>query len=235
MVIPHPSLARFLPRVVLGASAVLFLCQCETQRTYGEIRRGSIQFDPAAWGGQGGGSDEKEIRSKFAEKGYTIGEDGSIIADNPNLFADKKASGLDGKFGKKEAKFKNKEAKTKEFPTPEYIKRQQFAGAESARESGATAREGNSNQSQDKDARKLFSRTNRQTSSELASFETSRTGDTQKRFSTDSDAIGSSAISEAPRAGGLRQTAGYRSNAGLTVDDVKKMLSPGVYADRTGL
>ncbi|MEM1441224.1 MAG: hypothetical protein AAGF67_02710, partial [Verrucomicrobiota bacterium] len=59
--------------------------------------------------------------------------------------------------------------------------------------------------------------------------------DTQQRFSTSSDAVGTEAISDAPKPQGLRQTAGYRSNAGMTVDDVKKMLSPRVYAGRQGL
>lgn len=234
MVIPHHQLAALATRSLLATAAVLLLCQCETKRTYGEIRRGSVKFDQAMWGGQGD-NDAGEIRSKFAEKGYSIGEDGSIVADNANLFAGEKAKGLDSKFGKKEAKFKNDVARTKEFRTPEYIKRQEFAGVETARESGFSAREGNSNSSQDKQAGKLFQRTNRQQSNQLASFETGTASGSDKRFSTSSDAMGSEAITTAPRPTGVRQAAGYRANAGMTVDDVKKMLSPGVYADRRGL
>ncbi|MEM6915039.1 MAG: hypothetical protein AAF491_00630 [Verrucomicrobiota bacterium] len=222
-------------RTILVTVCALTLCQCEAERTVVGTRKGTIQFDPAMWGGQGGGNDSQEIRSKFAEKGYTIDEGGNIVADNPNLFANEKARGVDNQFGKKEAKFKNKEARTKEFRTPEYIKRQQFAGVEAAQESGSSAREGNSSRSPDKEARKLFQRTNRQTSSQLATFETDRTGDLNRRFATNSDSVGTEAISEAPVADGIRQKAGYRANAGMTVDDVKKMLSPKVYATQRGL
>ncbi|MEM7600959.1 MAG: hypothetical protein AAF357_06040 [Verrucomicrobiota bacterium] len=234
MVIPRQQEAMIAFRVLLAFGVALFLCQCETKRTYGEVRRGSIKFDQAMWGGQGN-NDSGEIRSKFAEKGYSIGEDGSIVADKPNLYSGEKAKGTDGKFGKKEAKFKKDEARTKEFRTPEYIKRQEYAGVEAARESGSTAREGNSNSSQDRQAGKLFQRTKRESSDQLASFNTGTAQGSEKRFSTTSDSLGSEAISSAPRASGVRQTAGYRANAGMSVDDVKKMLSPGVYASHKGL
>lgn len=234
MVNSRQKVASLAARILCVSAAVLLLCQCKTQRTYGEIRRGSISFDQAMWGGQGD-NDAGEIRSKFAEKGYKIGEDGSIVADNPNLFAGEKAKGLDGKFGKKEARFKNEVARTKEFRTPEYIKRQEFAGVEAARESGFSAREGNSNSSSDRQAGKLFQRAKTESSNQLASFETGTAPGTERSFSTDADRIGTEGISSAPRPDGIRQTAGYRANAGMTVDDVRKMLSPGVYADRRGL
>ncbi len=234
MVIPRQLIATLAIRCLLITGAALMLCQCETQRTYGEVRRGSIKFDEGMWGGQGN-SDEGEIRSKFAEKGYSIGDDGSIVADNPNLFSGDKAKGLDGKFGKKEAKFKNDEARTKEFKTPEYIKRQEFAGVDSARESGSRAREGNSNASKDRQAGKLFQRTNRQSSNQLASFDTGTARGSDQQFSTSSDLIGTRSQASAPRPDGIRQNAGYRANAGMTVDDVKKMLSPGVYSAQRGL
>lgn len=72
MVIPRHQLAALATRSLLAIAAVLLLCQCETKRTYGEIRRGSVKFDQAMWGGQGD-NDAGEIRSKFAEKGYSIG------------------------------------------------------------------------------------------------------------------------------------------------------------------
>lgn len=226
----------FLQRLRLVCAAVLavsLLCQCETKRTYGEIKRSTISFDQSMWGGQGA-SDEKEIRSKFAEKGYSIGDDGQIVADKPNLYSDQKARGVDGGFDKKEAKFKKSEARTKEFRTPEYIKRQQYSGVESARESQSVAREGNFGQSRDRDANRLFQRKTK-SSTELASFDTGTYQDANRTFSTASDSEGSRAIENAPIADGIRQTQGYRDNAALSVDDVKKMLNPGYYSRLKGL
>lgn len=233
MVIPLHRVASVSARTLLAFGAISFLCQCTTTTT--TTRKSTIKFDEGMWGGQGG-NDSGEIRSKFAEKGYSIGEDGSIVADKPNLFAGDKAKGLDGKFGKKEAKFKNDVARTKEFRTPEYIKRQEFAGAEAARESGSSAREGNSRTSSDRQASKLFQRTKTEGSNQLASFDTGNASGVDKRFSTSSDALGSEGIANAPRPAGIRQeSAGYKANAGMSVDDVRKLLSPGGYATRKGL
>ncbi len=215
--------------VAVAVCALVLLCQCETQRTYGEIRRGGITFDQGMWGGQGGGDDAAEIRSKFAEKGYSIGEDGTIKADKPDLFSDQKARGTDGSFDKKEAKFKKSEARTKEFRTPEYIKRQQYAGAEEARESGSTAREGDFQNSRDRDSRKLFQKRSK-TSTELASFNTRSFEGGNRQFDAGGDRVGSRAIDTAPVADGTRQTAGYQDNASLSMDDVKKMVNPGHYS-----
>lgn len=216
-------------RLLLAGAAVCLLCQCETKRTYGEIRRGSITFDQAVWGGQGGGSDEKEIRSKFAEKGYSIGEDGSIKADKPDLYAGEKARGVDGGFQKKQARFRKSEARTKEFRTPEYVKRQQFRGVESADEDGDAAREADFTKSRDRQSGRLFARKTEE-SSQLSTFDTGSDREASRTFSTGSDARGSEAIATAPVADGTRQTMGYQDNASLSVDDVKKMLNPGSYA-----
>ena len=214
---------------LLGAfGAALFLCQCETKRTV-KSTRSTISFDEGVWGGQGGGSDQGKIRSKFAEKGYSIGDDGKIKADNPNLYAEKQAKGLDGKFGKKQARFKNKEARTKEFRTPEYLKRQEFRGADAARETGSRAREANFGDSRDRASNKLFGKKTK-SSSDLATFGTSTNNQSNKSFSTNADRAGSSAIASAPVADGRRQMMGYEDNASLTLDDVKKMVSPGTYA-----
>lgn len=220
-------------RVAALGVATLVLCQCETKRTVKSTRT-SFGFSEAMWGGQGGGTDEGEIRSKFAEKGYTIAEDGSIKADKPNLYADQKARGMDGAFNKKEAKFRNREARTKEFRTPEYIERQQFAGADSAREDGSRAREADFAGSRDRQANKLFAKRDK-ASSELAVFETGADRAAGTVFGTQRDAVGSEAIANAPIAEGQQRAAGYADNASMSLDDVKKMLDPGDYARKKDL
>lgn len=224
-------------RLSLLASAVfapLFLCQCETQRTYGEIRRGNISFDQGMWGGQGGGGTSSEEHKKITQKGYEIAEDGSIKADKPDLYADKKARGMDGKFGKKEAKFKNLEARTKEFRTPEYIKRQEYKGATEARESQSTAREGLFGNNRDSSSGKLFA-SKSESSTQLAQFDTGRNRAEGRTFSPGGSTALTEAVRNAPRATGTTMTAGYQDNVSMTMDDVKKMLNPGSYGRNKGL
>jgi len=214
-------------RALTLACALLLLCQCETQRTV-KSTRSSISFDQAAWGGQAG-HDASKIRTRFAEKGYSIGEDGSIQSDRPDLYSDRSAREGRKGFGTKEARFKKSEARTKEFRTPEYVQRQQFRGAEESRDSGAGAREGAFAAWRDRSASKRFG-SESATSASLASYGTTTHAATGRSFATGSDREGSAALSASPRADGIQQQAGYQSNAGLSVDDVKKMLNPGGYA-----
>lgn len=228
MVTFHPH----FPRLAALTAAVLTLCQCETQRTV-KSTRSSISFDEGSWGGQGGGEDSTEIRSKFAERGYSIADDGSIKADKPDLYAGKKPRGLDGKFGKKEARFRKMESETKAFRTPEYLKRQEYAGISAARESGSAAREGNSNNSKDKAAGMLFKKKT-QSSTNLATYETGSHRDSNSIFKTSADRM-APAVVDAPRATGTPRTMGYQDNVAMSMDDVKKMLNPNAYARGTGL
>jgi hypothetical protein len=204
MVTFHPH----FPRLTALTAAVLTLCQCETQRTV-KSTRSSISFDEGSWGGQGGGEDSTEIRSKFAERGYSIADDGSIKADKPDLYAGKKPRGLDGKFGKKEARFRKMESETKAFRTPEYLKRQEYAGISAARESGSAA-------------------------TNLATYETGSHRDGNSIFKTSADRM-APAVVDAPRATGTPRTMGYQDNVAMSMDDVKKMLNPNAYARGTGL
>lgn len=229
MVTPrHPLL-----RVPLVLAIAVTLCQCETTRTV-KSTRSSFSFDEKMWGGQGGGGeDTQEIRSKFAERGYTLAEDGTIKADKPDLYKDQRPRGLDGEFQSKKARFEKMEAETKAFKTPEYLQRQEYAGIASARESGMAAREGNSTRSPDAAAGKLFNKKAKD-STELATFGTSTHRDAGQVFAT-SAAPDASAVTEAPRAIGTPRKAGYQDNVAMSMDDVKKMLNPGAYARGTGI
>ncbi len=227
MIHRHPLAAA----LAVAASASL-LCQCETTRTVKSTRSTGFTFDDRMWGGQGQ-SDSVGIRSKYAESGYSIAEDGTIKADKPDLFKGKKPRGLDGDFQTKKARFAKTEARTKEFRTPEYLKRQEFAGVASARESGTSAREGNSARSPDRAAGKLFEK-KAKNSSALAGFDTFAYRDADAVFETSAD-IAAPSVAAAPRATGTPFKAGYRDNAALSMDDVKKMLNPGTYARGTAV
>jgi hypothetical protein len=219
-------------RVASFAATALALCQCETQRTV-KSTRSSISFDQTMWGGQGSGENTSEIRSKFAERGYSITEDGSIKAEKSDLYAGQKPRGLDQAFGKKEARFKKMEAESKAFRTPEYLKRQEYAGVTAAREGGSAAREGNSTKSRNDASGKLFKKTT-QSSTDLAAFQTENHRDSNNIFKTSLDRS-ASAVTDAPRATGTPRTMGYQDNVAMSMDDVKKMLNPNAYAKGTGI
>jgi hypothetical protein len=227
MVIPRNPLVTALA-VMLPA---LLLCQCETTRTV-KSTRSSFSFDQQMWGGQGD-ADSDKIDSKFAKRGYTIDEQGNIVADHPDLYKDQRPRGLGGEFQTKQARFKKMEAETKAFPTPEYLARQQFDGVSSARESGRTAREGNSQQSPDKAAGKLFAKKT-DSSNALATYETGSYRESGEVYQTGSDRA-ASAVVDAPRAVGTPRSKGYQDNVAMSMDDVKKMLNPGAYARGTGI
>lgn len=222
---------HIVPRLLATALLPLVFCQCETTRTV-KSTRSSFSFDEKMWGGQGE-ADTGEIRSKFAERGYTIAEDGTIVADKPDLYKDKRPRGLDGAFQSKKARFEKTEAETKAFRTPEYLKRQHYAGVSPAREGGQTAREGNSTQSPDKAMGRLFEKKGK-SSTELATFETGRYRESGEVFETTADSA-ADAVTEAPRATGTPRKAGYQDNVALSMDEVKKMLNPGSYARGTGI
>lgn len=227
MVTPRHPLFTALAVTTLAS----LLCQCETTRTV-KSTRSSFSFDQQMWGGQGD-ADSDKIDSKFAKRGYTIDEQGNIVADHPDLYKDQRPRGLGGEFQTKQARFKKMEAETKAFPTPEYLARQEFNGVSTAREAGRAAKEGNSQQSPDKAAGKLFAKKT-DTSSSLATYETGTYRESGEVFETGADRAASSVV-DAPRAVGTPRTKGYQDNVAMSMDDVKKMLNPGAYARGTGL
>jgi hypothetical protein len=219
---------RHLLTTAGSLAAVVFLCQCETERTV-KTRQSSVSFDQGMWGGQAAGSAGEDTK-KITQRGYEIDESGNIIADKPNLYADKTMRGSDKTFGKKQARFGNMEAKTKEFKTPEYLVRQDFKTGE-AKESGSQAREGGNRNRQ---AGKLF-QTKSKASSDAGSFETGTFDQSGEKYQTNADRVGSAGIASAPIADGSRRTMGFQDNTSMSLDDVKKMVNPGTYARKKEL
>ncbi|MBP83519.1 MAG: hypothetical protein CMO61_06690 [Verrucomicrobiales bacterium] len=218
--------------LLLGAAgvSVLFFCQCQTQRSYGEVRRGSITFDEKAWGGQSGKSDESEIRSKFAERGYTVADDGTLVADKPDLYAGKKAKGLNGMFGTKQARLEKNKAATKEFRTPEYLKRQKYAGYRESDYGNTNAREGNFNRSRDKASVRLFgNRKKIDSSSRIGDHSTGFYREGNQTYATNQDRKGAAGLQNTADAQGSPFKAGYQ-DTDLSFDDVRRMVDPSDYA-----
>lgn len=217
-------MVSFLHRI--GRSlAILLLVSCLCQCTTREVKSTRSSFSFA------GDGDENKIRKKFAESGYSIGEDGTIQADKPDLFAGEKPYGMDGDFKTKNARFKKSKSATKEFTTPEYIQRQEFRGVKETRDLQLAARETGSESRQ---AGRLF-KSRSQRAGDYGSYQTSALEGSTRSYRTGDDRVLTQAYNNSIVAEGVKQQAGYKSNAALSMTDVKKMLSPGQYARAMGI
>lgn len=219
-------MVRFLQgsgRLLAGMGCVALLCQCTTREV--KSTRSSFSF--------AGDGDRDEIRQKYAESGYSVDDEGNIVADNPDLYADRKPRGLDGAFETKEAKFRKDKSRTKMFPTPEYIKRQEYKGVSEARDAGLMARESDFDGSRDRQSGRLFG-TRSDDSSNLGLFRTDSDREAGRAFATNEDRA-NEALQSAAVAEGTSQQTGYTENAGMTMNDVKKLVTPNVYARATGI
>ncbi|MDF1657496.1 MAG: hypothetical protein P1U58_07780 [Verrucomicrobiales bacterium] len=224
MVIPRHQAVTAATRGLLSVFALVFLCQCSTRTV--TVKKSTVSFADE--------SDEDEIRKKFAEKGYSVGDDGVLVADKPNLYADSTPRGFDGKVETKMSKFADKKLSRKEFKTPEYLKVQEFRNTRDPQNFNQAAAESDSSRSQFNRGRKLF-QTKTKDSSQFQKFAEKTAQNSKKESPFANKVYDESIIPNAAVAQGTVQKAGYRSNVGMTMDDVKKMLSPNVYADRQGL
>ena len=225
---------------------MLALPSCQTQRTVKSAERGSYAFDPEdkAWAGGEGKKGtttmkeeeegKKKMTKKFLNAGFKTDEEtGAITVANNNLFAGEKSRYGNKSFGgRKEAKLRGREAEKKLFQTPEYLKRDTFEGGkERARETGLFVKEDSSGSNK-------FGTVNKQEAGLLQRvnpFAQKTFNGSNKTFATSSNREGTRARAEAPTANGIQRTAGFMDNTKMSVDDVKKMLNPGAYANARGL
>ncbi|MCK5919466.1 MAG: hypothetical protein KAG66_00900, partial [Methylococcales bacterium] len=115
-----------------------------------------------------------------------------------------------------------------------YLKMQGFKGAGKAREEGNLAREGNFNRSGWRGDGKLF-QTKSKGSTAYTSYDAGQYSDAGRRFKAGGNRSAMKSLVGASRAHGTLQSTGYRENSALTMDDVKKMVSPNTYSRGTGL
>ena len=213
---------------------MLLLPACATKRTVKSVRPGKVSFDNQMWGGQGDSdSDDEEIKSKFAERGYTISEDGTIKADNNELFTNKSKLGNKAFSGKKNARIENRNAAKKAFRTPEYLKRNSYTGAnKTASEGGLLS--------------KLTGRTANETGmtvrkndagflKRMNPFATNQYRGANSNYSTYQNRGIARSQANAPVADGIQKRAGFIDEFEMSVDGVKRLLNPNAYADARGL
>lgn len=221
MVTPRHPLASIAMRILFAAAVLFLFCQCTTRTV--TVKKSTVSFADD--------NDEDEMRSKFAEKGFSIGEDGSIVADNPDLYSGRTPKGFKGEVGNKMAKLGEKNQSLKEFDTPEYLRVQDFRSTRNPTKFERTAPESDS---QFDMSRQVF-KAETEDSSQFKKFAEKIIGIPTKESRFARKSFGDNAVTNAAVAEGVGQQAGYHANSDMSVDDVKKMLSPGVYAGRRGL
>jgi hypothetical protein len=217
-----------------GLAVILMVAgaSCETKRTeMGPVRR-SFGFDGSMWGGQGGGdkTDEKEIKSTYANAGWNVDKDGNIKgAKNKDLYTEKSRSGKKS-FGKKEARLKNRDLTREVYRTPEYLERQKYDASKSAKEGKLVSRDADFDQNRTAEAGQTAQETGADSPGFLNALNPFRkrtaqeTGNTYRTVANREGTRGL-ANSAVPVPGNPPRD-GDQHSAALTMDDVKKMLSP---------
>lgn len=137
-------------------------------------------------------------------------------------FKDNMAKESGSRIENQMAKIKESKFAEKEFKTPEYLKRQEFAtktfedGSRAAKESGSVTER----------FTKMFKTKNSSLENEVARESNSTNSRFDKMFKTKNDSITANAITDSVKPIGIEGLAGYQDNANLSMDDVKKMVSP---------
>lgn len=150
------------------------------------------------------------------------------VEKRDNLYADRSAATAretGSTFnGKKQAKVGKNKVTKKEFKTPEYLKNSEFAGTKSFRDAGQTARESGSENK--RVANKLFQTKSNSTGDNVARESGSTNRNSDKSFKTALNRTASKAQDNAAIPTPFDGMRGYRDNAHMTVDDVKKLVTP---------
>ena len=230
--------------------AVVFCCQCKTTEEepdvitsleggskfgkFGKVkkvgykRQGGYEF---AGGGEKEGEsaervkktgrNEKEIKNRKGEVVRTE-KRADLYGDRSSNTARETSSGFKGN---KAARFKKDSFAGSEFRTPEYLKRQQYNGTKDYRDGSQKSREDGT---ESKLADRLFKTKAASDDNQLARESGSNSRQDDKTFRTSADRTGTKALSESKVPEGVPQS-GYRENAMMSMDDVKKMVNPSSY------
>jgi len=230
-------------RAGLAILAMAGLSSCETTqdltKKFGVRQekssvRSSFGFDEEMWAGQGGGNkeDEKKMRSKWADAGWTLDDDGNIKgAKNENLYSGESRDAKK-RFGTKAARLGDREVTREVYRTPEYLERQEFRDSKKAREGALVSREANFDGNRAGEAG-VAARESGESPGFLQGlnpFRTKTARASNQRFQTSANREASRAQADAavPNAGRMPRD-GNMARSAMTMDDVKKMLAPESY------
>lgn len=126
--------------------------------------------------------------------------------------------------GKKQARLKQSRYGKKEFKTPEYLQRQEFAGSKTFKDGSLAANESGSKTKHFVD--KMFQTDKSKFQNQSARENGSTNSRFNKTFTTSSDRIASKAFKTSAIPNGVDGMTGYRDNVNLSMDDVKKLVNP---------
>lgn len=126
--------------------------------------------------------------------------------------------------GRKKAKFKDSNFARKEFKTPEYLQRQEFAGTKTFKDGNRSASESGSESRQF--VKKLFKTGDSSFQNQSARENGSSSSRFNKSFKTSNDRIASKALNRSAIPEGVQGMTGYQDNLLMSMDDVKKLVNP---------
>lgn len=234
----------YLLPIVLGC---FVLCQCEKKRTVLSQRSTGYKFsghnDHELESNKGKNKGRERMDSGMQNKKLIKNRKGEVIdeVERSDLYAGRSnysmKKGKDGKIlmqqgsnnssgntafkGTKKSKFANKDFQHKEFRTPEYLKKQEFAGNKTFRNANDTARE-----SGNRLTKKLFNTQTTNSSDTTARESSSRSLFNNKTFSTKADSSATKAQSNAANPTGVKPSPFAYERAVMSVDEVKKLVNP---------
>ncbi|MDF1813963.1 MAG: hypothetical protein P1V20_17300 [Verrucomicrobiales bacterium] len=228
--------------------AVVFCCQCETTEEpdvltsleggskfgkFGKVSKVGMKRES---GYKFADSDSKKIeKSEAAQRVANTLNNEKVIKNSKgevvrkeqrsDLYSDMmsntaKESGKS--FDRKMARIKDSKFGEKEFKTPEYLKRQEFAGYETTDGGAQMARETDSLSNQ---FTKMFKAKQSSMENQMARESGSTKGRFDKIFGTRDDSISNKAIKTSVVPVGVDGMTGYRENVAMSMDDVKKLVN----------
>lgn len=225
---------QWLGRLLLIFVGTGLLCQCTPERTVISQRQTGYKFmghndgelesnkkkSPGANRIATTNKNEKSIKNSKGEVIRTEKRD-DLYSDRSSATAQETGRSFDGK---KQAKLKQSSMAKKEFKTPEYLKRQQFATKSYNEGSNQQARESNQ---ETQFVKKLFDTKSSDMGNKAARENGSVASRFDKDFATSSNRTGTKAQKNAAiPTGAVQGLSGYKENMSLSVDDVRKMVSP---------
>lgn len=239
-----------LPAIV----GVLFCCQCQTTDEpeiatslegskfgkFGKVRKVGLKRESgykfsgvndnelASSGKKNEGADR--VANTLKNERVIKNSDGEVVRveKRDDLYGDRSSSTAreTGRAfdGNKKARFKDNNFAKKEFKTPEYLQRQEFAGSKTFKDGSMKASESGSETKHF--VNKLFKTNSSSFENQMARENGSSSDRFNKTYRTSSDRIASKALNKSAIPEGVQGMSGYQDNLQMSMDDVKKLINP---------
>lgn len=178
--------------------------------------------------------DSDEIRKKFAESGWKIGEDGKIVPareKNKDMFSGKEFRGSDKEMGEKRARLSRKKIGGEKLEMPEYLSRQKEFGTKESKEGGKLARESLRDKFRLKERNQVADTKGKSWLEKLGLVDNKPARDSGKKYKTSKNreltTAGREAVAPNPRK--MSSGGGFYRDSDMSIDEVRKLVSPDAF------